>query len=132
MNILLTAHSVVRWLVLLVAAVTIVKFALGWLRGGEFKGMDRGLAAAFSGLMDLQVTLGIIFLFWNGFAGMGFPMYRIEHGFAMILAAVVAHLPGRWKNAESQIRFRNTLFSVVVSILLVIAGLSVLPGGLSR
>jgi hypothetical protein len=132
MNILWMAHSVLRWLILLVATVAIVKFALGWLRGGEFKGMDRGLTAAFSGLMDLQVTLGIIFLLWNGFAGTGFPMYRIEHGVAMVLAAVVAHLPARWKNAETKIRFRNTLFSVIVSILLVIAGLAVLPGGLRR
>jgi hypothetical protein len=134
MDILLMAHSVLRWLVLLAAAAAFIKFAMGWLRGGEFKGMDRGLTAAFSGLMDLQVTLGIAFLLWNGFAegGTGFPMYRIEHGVAMILAAVVAHLAARWKNAGSKIRFRNTLFSIVASILLVIAGLAVLPGGLSR
>ena len=132
MNILFMAHSGLRWLVLLVAAVAIVKFALGWLQGGEFKGMDRGLTSAFSGFMDLQVTLGIIFLLWNGFSSTGFPMYRIEHGFLMILAAVVGHLPARWKNAESKTRFRNTLFTIIGSILLVIVGLTMLPGGLSR
>ena len=119
-------------LILLVAAVAIVKFALGWLQGSEFKGMDRGLASAFSGLMDLQVTLGIIFLLWSGFSGAGFPTYRIEHGFIMILAAVVGHLPIRWKNADSKKRFRNTLFTIIGSILLVIVGLTMLPGGLSR
>jgi len=82
--------------------------------------------------MDLQALFGIIFLLWNGFTGTGFPIYRIEHGVAMILAAVVAHLPARWKNAVPQIRFRNSLFAVIGSILLVIAGLMVLPGGLSR
>lgn len=126
------AHSGLRWLVLLVAAVAIVKFALGWLQGSEFKGMDRGLASAFSGLMDLQVTLGIIFLLWNGFSGTGFPLYRIEHGVAMILAAAVGHLPARWKNSDPKLRFRNTLFTVIASILLVIVGLVMLPGGLSR
>ncbi len=134
MNILFMAHSGLRWLILLVAAVAIVRFALGWLRGGEFKGMDRGLASGFSGLMDLQATLGIIFLLWNGFAegGAGFPLFRIEHGVVMILAAAVAHLPARWKNADPKRRFRNTLFTVIGSILLVILGLTVLPGGLSR
>ena len=132
MNILFMAHSGLRWLILLVAAVAIVKFALGWLQGSEFKGMDRGLTSAFSGLMDLQVTLGIIFLLWSGFSGAGFPTYRIEHGFIMILAAVVGHLPIRWKNADSKKRFRNTLFTIIGSILLVIVGLTMLPGGLSR
>ena len=132
MNILLMAHSGIRWLILLVAAVAIVKFALGWLKGGEFKGMDRGLASAFSGLMDLQALLGIVFLLWNGFTGSGFPLFRIEHGTIMILAAVVGHLPSRWKNAASKTRFRNSLFAIVGSVLLVIVGIALLPGGLSR
>lgn len=132
MNVLLLAHSFLRWFILLVAAVAVVKFALGWLQGGEFKGMDRGLASAFSGLMDLQVTLGLIFLLWSGFSGVGFPAFRIEHGVAMIIAAVVAHLPARWKNADPKRRFRNTLFAIIGSILLVIVGLTVLPGGMSR
>jgi uncharacterized membrane protein YphA (DoxX/SURF4 family) len=132
MDILLMTHSGLRWLVLLMAAVAVVKFALGWLQDGEFKGMDRGLASAFSGLMDLQALLGIIFLLWSGFSGTGFPLYRIEHGMIMILAAVVAHLPARWKNADSKKRFRNTLFTIVGSILLVIVGLTMLPGGLRR
>lgn len=132
MNILFIAHAGLRWVILLVAAVAVIKFALGWLQGAEFKGMDRGLASAFSGLMDLQVTLGLVFLLWDGFAGGGFPAFRIEHGVAMILAAVVAHLPARWKNAEPKRRFRNTLFTIVGSLLLVIVGLILLPSGLSR
>lgn len=132
MNILLMVHSILRWFILLVAAVAVVKFALGWLQGGEFKGMDRGLSSAFSGLMDLQVTLGLIFLLWSGFAGVGFPAFRIEHGIAMLLAAVVGHLPARWKNTDSKRRFRNTLFAIIGAILLVIVGISLLPGGMSR
>ena len=45
MSILLMLHSIVRWIIVLVAVVAIVKLALGWLRGGAFKGMDRGLVA---------------------------------------------------------------------------------------
>ena len=132
MNILFMAHSGLRYLILLVAAIAVVKFAIGWLQGSEFKGMDRGLTSAFSGLMDLQVTLGLIFLLWDGITVRGFPLFRIEHAVVMIIAAVVAHLPMRWKNTESKRRFRNTLFAVIGSILLVIVGLTMLPGGLSR
>ena len=128
MNILLMLHSILRWIILLVAVVAIVKFALGWLRGGTFKGMDRGLMSGFSGLMDLQVTLGIIYLLWNGFAEEGFPAFRIEHAITMIIAAVVAHLPARWKNADDKTRFRNNLFAISASVVLVLIGVSFLIG----
>jgi hypothetical protein len=132
MNILLIGHSHLRWLVLFVAVLAIIKFAVGWLRGSEFKGMDRGLAAGFSGTMDVQATLGFILFIWMGVAGLGFPMYRIEHAVTMIIAAVVAHLPARWKNAADTIRFRNTLFCIIGALLLVYVGVMRLPGGWNR
>lgn len=132
MNILLMAHSGVRWLILLVAVIAIVKFFIGWRRGGAFTGMDRGLMSGFSGLMDLQATLGIIFLLWNGFTGVGFPGFRLLHGSIMIVAAIVAHMSPRWKNADDRIRFRNNLFLILDTLALVLIGILVLPGGLSR
>jgi len=45
MDIVLAIHSFVRWIIMLVAVVAIVKLALGWLRGGAFDGLDRGLVA---------------------------------------------------------------------------------------
>ncbi len=132
MNILFVTHSHLRWLVLLVAVAAVVKFAIGWLRGGEFKGMDRGLAAAASGMIDLQATLGLILMIWTGLAGVGFPMFRIEHATTMIIAAVVAHLPARWKNAADKVRFRNTLFCILGALLLIYVGVMRLPGGWAR
>lgn len=132
MNILLMAHSGLRWLILLVAALAIIKYLIGWLQRGPFRGMDRGLMAGFSGLMDLQVTLGIVLLLWSGFAGAGFPLLRIAHGLIMIAAAVVAHMSRRWQNAEDATRFRNNLFLIVGALILVLIGISILPGGLSR
>lgn len=133
MTFLFMAHSGLRWLILLVAVLAIIKFAAGWARGGQFKGMDRGLTAAFSGLMDLQTTLGIIFLLWNGLATeIGFPRHRIEHGVIMIVAAGVAHLSARWKTADDKTRFRNSLVVILASLILVLIGIARLPGGLSR
>jgi uncharacterized membrane protein YphA (DoxX/SURF4 family) len=133
MNIILMLHSILRWIILLVAVIAVVKFALGWLGGGQFKSMDRGLMSGFSGLMDLQALLGVMLLLWTGSATeIGFPMYRIEHAITMIVAAVVAHLPARWKNADDKTRFRNALFVVIGVVALILAGISSLPGGLSR
>jgi len=131
MNILLMIHSVLRWVILLVAVIAIVKFLIGWLRRSQFKGMDRGLMSGFSGLLDLQVTIGLILLIWGGFAGIGFPAYRIEHGVIMVLAAVTAHQSARWKNADDSTRFRNDLFLILGTLVLVLIGISVLPSGLS-
>ncbi|MDP1546047.1 MAG: hypothetical protein Q8L87_08495 [Anaerolineales bacterium] len=132
MTLVLIAHSHFRWIVLLAAVLAVVKFTVGWLRGSEFKGMDRGLAAAFSGVMDLQATLGFILFIWMGVTGLGFPMYRIEHAVTMIIAASIAHLPARWKNAADSIRFRNTLFCILGALLLVYLGVMRLPGGWTR
>ncbi len=132
MNILLMAHSWLRWLILLIALVAIVKFLTGWLRASTYQGMDRGLMSGFSGLMDLQATLGIIFLLWSGLTGTGFPLYRIAHGLIMITAAAVAHMSARWKDADSATRFRNNLFLIVGALILVLIGIAILPGGLSR
>jgi hypothetical protein len=129
MALLLSIHSYLRWLILIVALIAVIKFAIGWRRGDVFKGMDRGLAAGFSGLMDLQATLGLVFLTWNGLAGAGFPMYRIEHAITMIVAAGVAHLHAMWKTADDQKRFRNTLFIVLDTLIIVFIGVARLPKG---
>lgn len=132
MNILLSIHSIVRWLIVAVGVIALVKFAIGWLGNGRFSGMDRGLTSGFSGLIDLQATLGLVFLLWSGFAGDGFPMYRIEHAITMILVVVVAHLPARWKKSPDKIRFRNSLAVVVGTAVLIFAGVASLPGGWTR
>jgi hypothetical protein len=127
MSALLTIHSYVRWLIVIVAIIAAVKFAIGWLRGGAFKGMDRGLTSGFSGLIDLQVALGLIYLVWNGLAVEGFPAFRIEHAVTMIIAAVVAHLPARWKNVDDKKRFRNSLFIVLDVLIIIFIGVMRLP-----
>ena len=132
MNILLMIHSILRWVILLVAVIAIVVFLVSWLRRSQLQGVDRGLMSGFSGLMDLQATLGIVLLVWSGLAGVGFPRYRLEHSLIMILAAVVAHLSARSKNAEEPIRYRNYFLIILASLLLVLIGISVLPGAFTR
>ncbi|MEN9564750.1 MAG: hypothetical protein RIR73_2994 [Chloroflexota bacterium] len=134
MSIFLVLHSHFRWLVLLIAVIAAVKFAIGWLRGSSYQKVDRILSAAFSGALDLQVTLGLIVILWLGFVpdGGGFPRYRLEHGFIMLLAVVVGHLPARWKSAADSVRFRNTLFCILGALLLIYVGVATLPGGWTR
>jgi hypothetical protein len=125
-------HSILRWLIVAVAVIAIARFAIGWLRKDAYDRLERALASGYAGLMDLQVLLGLIYLLATGLSGAGFPMYRLEHLVTMLVAAVVAHLPARWKSAPAPIRHRNALLGILVSLLLVVAGVAVLPGGWSR
>jgi len=129
MGFVLMFHSIIRWLIVVVGLFALVKFLIGWTRKSEFTKMDRGLSACFSGLVDLQVTLGFIFFFWNGMS-VGFPMFRIEHMITMLVAAVVAHLPSFMKKAEN--KFAIGLYAIVSALVLVFIGVTRLPGGWSR
>jgi uncharacterized membrane protein YphA (DoxX/SURF4 family) len=123
-NFLLSIHSIVRWIVVVVAVIALLKFAAGWLGKMPFQSMDRGLMAGFTGLLDLQLLLGIILLIV-----LGIERYRLEHAFTMIIALVLVHLARRWREAPDAIRFRNNFLVILAAILLIIAGVLVLPQG---
>jgi len=123
---LLTLHSIIRWLVILVAIAAIVKLVIGLVRKQDYDKMTGGLVSAFAGLMDTQFVLGLMFFIWNGLAGAGFSRERWEHLVIMTVAVIVAHLPSMWKKAEAQKRLRNTLAAAVGSLVLVVIGVSML------
>ena len=58
--IMLTLHSILRWVVLIVAIVAVVRALVGWLGKREWTALDDTLGIMLSGSMDLQVLLGII------------------------------------------------------------------------
>jgi hypothetical protein len=130
MGILLMIHSIVRWLIVILGLVALVKFAIGLAGKNAFGKMDRGLSSGFSGLMDLQVTLGLLYFLITGFGGVGFPPYRIEHGVTMLIAAGVAHSPSMFKKTTN--KYAVALGAVVGTLVLVYIGVSLLPGGWSR
>ena len=131
MLILLEIHSIVRWLIVVIGIVAIVKFAIGWARKSAFDKMDRGLSAGFSGLMDLQVTLGLLYFLITGFGGVGFPMVRIEHMVTMLLAAFAGHAPAMFKK-KAWNKHAVALGATIVALLLIYVGVMRLPGGWAR
>ncbi len=130
MAILLEIHSILRWIIVVVGFIAIVKFLAGMTRVSAFGKMDRGLSAGFSGMMDLQATLGLLYFLITGFGAVGFPMFRIVHTVTMLLASVAGHAPAMFKKAGS--KFAVALGAFVVALLLVYVGVLRLPGGWSR
>ncbi len=130
MIILLTLHSLVRWAIVLVALAAVIKFALGLAQKRPYDRAAGGLAAAFSGLMDTQALLGILFFVINGAAiEGGFAIrQRWEHLAVMLIAVVVGHLPAMWKKLDDQKRYRNGLIAILAALLLIFIGVSTLSG----
>ncbi len=132
MQFLLTIHSIIRWIIIVVAIVAIVRFALVWARRMEAGRADRGLMSGFSGLLDTQALIGIIYILWLASQSGGFQREWLEHAGTMIVAVAVGHVPMRWRNADGPIRARNNLIDVAVVLVLVFIGVSFLRGGWSR
>lgn len=132
MEFVLMLHSIVRWLIVIVTVVALVRFALVLFANQTEQRYDKILLSAFSGLVDLQVLLGLIYLIWSGTSGVGFPRHRIEHAVIMIIAAVLAHLPRRWRDAPLKTRARNNILIIAAVLVLVYIGVARLPLGWSR
>ena len=58
MSVILTIHSLIRWLIVLLALAAIIKLALGWRQGRAFDKMASGLVSGYTGLLDLQLLIG--------------------------------------------------------------------------
>lgn len=103
---------------------------MGFIQKQPYDKAARGLVSAFGGLMDAQLPLGTVFFAWSGLAIQGgFALrHRWEHLAVMLVAVIVAHLPSMWKQRDDQTRYCNGLAAILVSILLVVAGVFALPG----
>lgn len=126
MSMLLSIHGEIRWLVALLAVVIIVKFLIGWLGKRQYASLDKTLLTVYTILMDINVLLGLIVLFFGG----GFSGPRLEHATTMILAAIAAHMTAIWrKSTDSPTKYRNQLLMVLLSLVLVLMGVIRLRGG---
>lgn len=119
MSIIRTIHGELRWVIVIVGLVILVKFAIGWLGKKEYQSLDRTLLRIYTTLLDVNLVLGLILLFTLGISGMA----RLEHAVTMILAVAAAHMTAIWRKSEvSPTKYRNQLLMVVLSLLLVLAG----------
>ena len=125
MEFVLTVHSIVRWLVVIVAVITVVRCALVMAGKAQSSGMDRGLMSGYTGLLDLNVLLGLILI-----VGLGFTTQRIEHAVTNIIGVVVAHFFAQRakKMEDATLKARANLLGVVISLLIIVVGVALIGG----
>ena len=126
MRIVDSAHWTLPWLILVVGMYAVIRFARGYIGESVFTKTDQRLVAVFSGLMDLQGALGLIFFLVSGLEGIGFPTNRILHGSVMLVAVIVPHISSRWGDSDDQSRHLNNFFGILSSFLIMLVGLSLI------
>lgn len=128
MGTLMTIHGEVRWLVAILAVALIIKFAMGWLGRRNYTSLDRSLLTAYTILLDINVLLGLILLFFG--PALVAAADRWEHAVTMLLAVIAGHMTAIWRRStDSPTKYRNQLLMVALSLLLVFFGVIRLRGG---
>lgn len=122
--VLFHAHSGLRWLIVLVAVVTLIFFGNGWLTKQYFSKPSRILSAMYRGLLDAQVLLGLALLISFGL----YTRQHFEHLTMLVLAVVLAHLPRKWRDGANEIYYRNTFLLLLASLVCIYMGVMLLPG----
>lgn len=100
------AHNFLRWVVLILALLTIIKSYTGMSSKKAFTAADKKMPLFFMISMDIQLLLGLALYFTGAWGikniqnlGMGEVMkdansrfFAIEHTIGMVLAIVFAHI----------------------------------------
>jgi heme A synthase len=125
MNTLLSIHSYLRYLVLLVGVIAVAWFAFGLATKRPVDKSVRILGSSFAGLLDTQILLGIIAVAMGRY----FPAL-IGHIVMMILAAGLAHALLVKNRKSPNPGYVLPLIAVGGALLLVAGGIFAIQRGL--
>jgi len=119
-TIALTIHSIVRFVILLVALVGLVKAIINLTQKGKADKTDQALASAFVGLYDLQALLGILIIFLGALS-------TAIHPVVMFVGVIAAHvLQSMGKRAEGQQAGLYRLALYIVPLAIILFGLAII------
>jgi uncharacterized membrane protein len=132
----LTLHSIVRWLVVIFAILALVRLLTGWLGRRDWKREDERSLSLYTIVLDVQTLLGLILYFisptttalLSGATGMSNALARffgVEHVFLMVLALIAAHMarPLARRGKTDTAKFRWAALLVILSVVLVLAAI---------
>jgi len=131
-------HDGLRWLLLLVFLITVIKFIAGWLGDQQWKKFDNIISLTLTSLMDLQLLTGLVLYFFlspltkialSDFGGaMKNPdlrFYAVEHLSMMLIAVVLVHI-GRAKSKKAvfdRYKFKNGAIFFTIALIVIIAAI---------
>jgi hypothetical protein len=146
---LLTLHSWLRWIVVIVGVIAVARFALGWGGRRAWQGLDGRLAVVLPTLLDIQLLVGLLLYFFaspitagalrNFGAAMGNAVTRffaVEHLLLMVIALALAHVGGvlvKQRRADpARFRLATVLFGLAIVVILAAIPWPFVTAGMNR
>lgn len=119
---LLQAHSGIRWIVVLLLLVVLIKSLVGWLSQSDYVRLDRQLWLGLVNAIGIQFVLGLILIIWLAILG-GTNGRHWEHVVLTLVAVgLIMSGPRFYKRVEGALRHRNIFIIVaVVSVIVYFA-----------
>ena len=138
-EIFLFIHSWLRWIVLILALLVIIKSFLGWQGKKTYGKGDNALSASFVGSLHLQLLIGLVLYFFlspittNAFQDFGGAMkaasiryWAVEHIFVMVLAVIIAQI-GRSRSKKASGNVKKFKIATIFYLIALILMLSRIP-----
>lgn len=109
---LLSLHSIVRWAIVIIGVIAVVRAFIGWFGGRQWQQLDDRLGLGFTTTMDINLLLGLLLYFLSPLtrsalqdfgAAMGnsaLRFFAVEHALLMVIAVVLAHI-GRARSKKA-------------------------------
>jgi hypothetical protein len=130
--ILLAVHNIMRWIVLILGVIVVLRALIGWLNSREWTIVERRLGVFFTSAIDVQLLLGLLlFLFFSPLTKSAFQDFGavmgndglrfivLEHTFYMVLAVVFAHLGSVFSKRASQPTAKHRLAAIWYGLALI-------------
>ncbi|WP_017733565.1 hypothetical protein [Nafulsella turpanensis] len=140
-DIFLTLHSWIRWIILVLGIIAIIKAYAGWFGNKPYTKGDNGISGAFMGTLHLNLLIGLIlYIFlspiveaaFNDFgAAMGnadLRFWAVEHILVNVIAVIVAQV-GRSKAKKAIDDVRKHKLTAIFYTIAFILLLSRIPWG---
>jgi heme A synthase len=131
------AHSLLRWVVLILALITIIKSFSGMSSKKAFGPSDRKFPLFFMIAMDIQLLLGLVLYFTkplgfenfksigmaNVMANTSFRFVALEHPVGMLLAIIFAHIAFKFtkKSMDDTAKFKKIFLFSLLSLVVMLA-----------
>ncbi|MEK6220685.1 MAG: hypothetical protein N2D54_00365 [Chloroflexota bacterium] len=135
---LLTFHSVLRWIVVLLAVLALINAIRGWRTNADWRDTDRKTGLFYTISLDTQFLLGILlFVVFSpittaAFSNIGAAMqnavsrfFLVEHTFYMILAIIFGHIGSAFTKKDIPVKdkFKGMSIYYGLSVLAIILGM---------
>jgi hypothetical protein len=131
---LLMIHSLLRWAILILAIIVIIKSLMGWMSKSKYGKADNMLSLFLMICADVQLLIGLIQYFFGDFmkairSSAGIMknevsrFWAVEHISGMIVAIALIHV-GRSlakKSTDDTAKFKKQFIWFTVALLLILA-----------